>query len=175
MRTTILTAPCIVLVALSLCSALPNVATAREYTPQEMCAVIDGFHADALRLKCQGRYDEAKAIFEKILFVEPHNPNATFDLGNVYLSEKRYKEALSYYKKARKMGLDPEFSYMYFFNSALAYAGLGYNRAAIHCLKRCIVLNADHKDTIAFLELMESAQGRKVQLGPIGDRFANSE
>ena len=73
---------------------------------------IDSWHNTAIRLKNEGKYSEAEALFKKILTAEPGNANAQFDLGNVYLFQKRYDEAIACYDEAANLGLDKKFSYI---------------------------------------------------------------
>jgi tetratricopeptide (TPR) repeat protein len=47
-----------------------------------------------------GKLDRAKAIFAQILQQDPGNPLALNNLGAVLVKEKRYPEALNYFKQA---------------------------------------------------------------------------
>lgn len=129
---------------------------------------IDTLHIEALRLKNEGRYSEAETIFKRILTVEPENANAHFDLGNTYLIQKKYNEALNHYKEAKTLGLDGGMD-SYYFNLSLCYVGLGNNKEAIVYLEKCISLNPAYPDIKSLLELIKEAykNGDKLEINPM--------
>lgn len=80
---------------------------------------IISWHYKALELKNNGKYEEAEKLFKLILAAEPTNANAKFDLGNVYLFQKRYNDALNCYREAERQGLDTIFMSDYYLNLSL--------------------------------------------------------
>lgn len=133
------------------------------YTEQEIISPvqIDTLHIEALRLKNEGRYSEAEAIFKRVLTIEPENANAHFDLGNTYLIQKKYNEALNQYNEAGELGLRSD---DYYFNLSLCYVGLGNNKEAIGYLEKCLNLNPDYPEAKNLLELVEDAYKRSEKL-----------
>lgn len=126
--------------------------------------IIEVLHNKALSLKNKGRYEEAEAIFKQILTIEPTNPYANFDLGNVYLCQKRYYEAINHYKKAIRLGLNKKFISNYHFNSSLSYIGLGNNKEAMYHLEQCLQINPENTDAKNMLEFVKDAYERGEKL-----------
>lgn len=129
--------------------------------PQE---AINNFHDRAHQLKNEGRYGEAEAIFKQIIAIQPENPNAHFDLGNVYLHQHRYIEAMNYYEKAIKLGLSEEHMLTYHFNLSMCYIGLGHNKEAIHYLRKCLKINPDYTEAKNLLDMVEDAYKNNERL-----------
>ena len=102
---------------------------------------------------------DTKKFYEKVVQLQPGNANAHFDLGNVYLREKRYDDALGHYEKAGKIGLAASRMDSFYFNLSLCYAGLGRMDYAVRSLEDCIKVNPVHreaKDLLAIYKRHES-------------------
>lgn len=128
---------------------------------------INHLHDRARQLKDEGRYAEAKVIFKQILAIQPKNPNAHFDLGNVYLCQGKYVEAIDLYEEAIKLGLSDKHTLTYYFNLSMCYIGLGRNKEAIYCLKQCLDINPDYAEAKDLLELVEDEykRGGRLEIG----------
>ena len=128
--------------------------------------MIDAWHNQAIKFKNEGKYNKAEALFKKILSVAPTNANAHFDLGNVYFYEKRYSEALDYYSKSVDLGLHSQYLANYYYMLSLCYIGLGNNKEAIVCLKKCLEVNPNYENAKELLELVEEAykNGEKLNI-----------
>ena len=100
---------------------------------------------------------DAKKFYEKVVQVQPGNANAQFDLGNVYLSEKRYEDALRHYKKVGNSGLASSRMDSYYFNVAVCYAGLGRMGDAVSSLEQCIRVNPNHQEARDLLAIYKNA------------------
>jgi tetratricopeptide (TPR) repeat protein len=135
-------------------------------TVKERMQEIDSWHNKAIELRKEGKYNEAESLFKKIITAEPTNPNAHFDLGNVYFFEKRYNDALDYYNKSIDLGLDSEYIATYYYMSSLCYIGLGNNKEAIAYLKKCLKANPNYENAKELLELVEEAHknGEKLNI-----------
>jgi tetratricopeptide (TPR) repeat protein len=125
---------------------------------------INHFHDKARQLKDEGKYEEAKVIFKQILAIQPENPNAHFDLGNVYLYQSKYAEAINLYEEAIKLGLRDEHMLTYHFNLSTCYIGLGRNKEAIYHLKQCLKINPDYTEAKNLLEMTEDAYKNNERL-----------
>lgn len=129
--------------------------------------IINSLHEKALELKNEGKYAEAESMFKKILLADPSNPNANFDLGNVYLFQKKYNEALNCYNKAKELGLDDKFTADYYSSLSMAYAGMGNTKKAIYCLNQCLKINPDYPNGKDLLDLYRG--GGKFEIEPAGE------
>lgn len=99
---------------------------------------------------------DSKRFYEKVVQAQPNNANAQFDLGNVYLADKKYEDALSHYDKVGKAGLAASRMDSYYFNRAVCYAGLGRMCDAVKSLEACLKINPAYKDAKDLLVLYQS-------------------
>ena len=110
--------------------------------------------------QCAENPEDAKLFYEKVVRTQPGNENAQFDLGNVYLMEKRYEEALSHYEKAGESGLAASRMDSYYFNLSVCYAGLGRVDDAVRSLEECIKVNPDNQEARDLLDIYRSRSSR---------------
>jgi tetratricopeptide (TPR) repeat protein len=61
---------------------------------------IDKMLVESYDLLEAGKLDQAKAIFQEILRLDPGNPLALNNLGALMVKEKKYREALGYLEQA---------------------------------------------------------------------------
>jgi len=92
-------------------------------------------------------------FYERVVRMQPGNPNAQFDLGNIYLSEKRYDDALAHYEKVNKTGLAAARMDSYYFNRSVCYAGLGRMSDAVRSLEECLKINPGYQEARDLLEI----------------------
>ena len=100
--------------------------------------------------------EDSKRFYEKVVHLQPGNANAHFDLGNVYLREKRYDDALIHYEKAGRLGLAALRMDNYYFNLSVCYAGLGRMGDAVKSLEECIKINPNHQEAKDLLNIYKS-------------------
>jgi adenylate cyclase len=84
-----------------------------------------GYQGRGLAENSLGRYEQAKADFEKAIRLSPRDPGVGFwqlDLGDAEISLGRFDAAIDAYRKALDMGLQVYFLHM---NLAAAYAQAG--------------------------------------------------
>ena len=105
---------------------------------------------------CAEDAENAKLFYEKVVQTQPGNKNAQFDLGNVYLMEKRYEDALSHYEKVGKSGLAAARMESYYFNMSVCYAGLGRMDDAVRSLEACVKLNPGNQEARELLDIYKS-------------------
>ncbi len=134
--------------------------------PQLSQEVINSLHEKALQLKNDGKYQEAEILLKQIINIQPDNPNAHFDLGNVHLYQKRYDEAINRYKEAIRLGLDKKFIADYYFNLSICYAGMGNSERAIASVEQCLKINPDYESAKDLLDLYKSG-GNMVKIEPV--------
>ena len=97
--------------------------------------------------------EDSKRFYEKVVQMQPNNGNAHFDLGNVYLRDKRYGDALVQYDKAGKLGLAALRMDNYYFNLAVCHVGLGRMEDAVKSLERCIKANPENQEAKDLLKI----------------------
>ena len=114
----------------------------------------------AVNAQCAENAEDSKKFYEKVVRIQPGNANAHFDLGNVYLREKRYDDALIQYQKAGKAGLAALRMDSYYFNLSVCYAGLNRMDDAVRSLEKCIKVNPRHQEARDLLNIY------KGQLSP---------
>lgn len=136
---------------------------AEEINPSQ--EVINRLYAGARQLKNDGRYTEAENIFKRILTIQPHNSNAHFDLGNVYLFQNKIEDALKHYKEAKEIGLDRQYMADYYFNLSMCYAKIGNNKKAINSIKQCLKINPEYPEAENLLGLYKD--GGKIEIEPV--------
>ena len=99
---------------------------------------------------------DTKRFYEKVVKMQPGNANAHFDLGNAYLAEKRYEEALVHYEKAGHIGLAASRMSSYYFNIAVCYAGLGRMDDAVRSLEKCLKIDPGNSEAKSLLALYKN-------------------
>lgn len=107
----------------------------------------------AAAASCAEEAGQARQFYEKVVGLQPNDANANFDLGNIYLQDKRYEEALKCYDKAGKIGLALSRMDSYYFNLSVCYAGLNRMSDAISSLEKCVKINPAYKDAKDLLAL----------------------
>ena len=91
----------------------------------------------------KGNTTNAVFFLQKSINLNPDFDKAHYNLGNIYLNEKRYNLAINEYKKAIKIKKD--FAY-YYYNTGCAYLGLKDYRNAKNAFVKAIKLNSDEAD-----------------------------
>lgn len=119
-------------------------------------AIILFFAAETLAIE---NLEQTKQFYEKVVETQPANANAHFDLGTVYLAEKRYDEALVHYRNAEKLGFASSRMDSYYFNVAVCQAGLGQMEEAVSSLEKCVGINPDNKEAKDLLMLYRGKAG----------------
>ena len=106
----------------------------------------------AVNVQCAENAEDSKKFYEKVVQMQPNNANAHFDLGNVYLREKKYEDALIHYEKAGSLGLAALRMDNYYFNLSVCYAGLGRMDDAVKSLENCVKANPKNQEAIDLLK-----------------------
>ncbi|MGI8835244.1 MAG: tetratricopeptide repeat protein [Pyrinomonadaceae bacterium] len=135
--------------------------------------------ANAARSARTPRYSEAEVIYKLAAKQDPNDARAHLGLGNVYLDQGRFKEAVDAYQQALKVKKDYGDAFQ-----PLSYslAQLGRFPEAIDALKQALVYdpnNAEIYNNLAFSyghaerypEAIESSQQAITLLGKTGDAY----
>lgn len=93
----------------------------------------------------QDKGSNVNAVFflQKSIKLNPDFDKAHYNLGNIYLEEKRYNLAVNEYKHAVRIKKDFPF---YYYNMGCAYLGLKDYKSAKNAFEKAIKLKADEAD-----------------------------
>ena len=94
-----------------------------------------------------GQHEAALREINNALVIDPKDPEATFALGNVYVSQGRHKDALRVFKRMETEA--PEYAPELFYNMGVAYKALGYPDLALD------YLNLALEDDPSYYECLE--------------------
>jgi choline-sulfatase len=75
-----------------------------------------------------GGFTEVVGLLEKVVKADPQVIDGWFSLGNAYLREQRYEEAIGYFKRALELKPDYDLALI---NMANSYRALGQDEAAV--------------------------------------------
>ncbi len=85
----------------------------------------------------------ASFFLQKSLMLNPANDKAHYNLGNIYLNQKKYNSAINEYKLAIKYKKD--YAY-YYYNMGCSYLGLKNYKEAKKAFEKAIKLKNDDAD-----------------------------
>ena len=98
----------------------------------------------------KGSFPKVTAILRKVLASDPEVIDGWFSLGNAYFKERRYKEAIEYFRKA--LSLKPDYD-LAVINIAAAYRQLGDDDAALAGFEHYLTI--DPKDAYVRYQMGE--------------------
>ena len=61
---------------------------------------VRGYQERALRAEAKAEFDEAEAIYERLLALRPGDPDLLYNFGNLYVRGRRFEEAAALLKRA---------------------------------------------------------------------------
>ncbi|MBZ5646156.1 MAG: DUF3857 domain-containing protein [Acidobacteriia bacterium] len=93
----------------------------------------------AFALTSSGRRDEAIGVWQDLAKVAPDDHDAPTNLGNLFISQKKYKDAIPYLEKSTKLFPDQPIS---FANLAIAYLHTGEEEKAVALFDQVLKLGA---------------------------------
>ena len=59
-----------------------------------------GYQQRALRAEADGKFQEAEAVYERLLALRPGEPDILYNFGNLYVRNRRFREAAARYAEA---------------------------------------------------------------------------
>jgi serine/threonine protein kinase/tetratricopeptide (TPR) repeat protein len=92
------------------------------------------------------RYEEALAVYERVIRMNPHNARAYSNKGNALRKLKRYKEALEAYERA--LTIDPNSAFVWISEGKVFYSLKRYDEALV-AYSRALVINPNDAVTWA--------------------------
>ena len=114
---------------------------AKVRTKQEI-AESKALFAQALQKQREGKLEEAKSLYKKVVKIDPQNMQALNNLGVIYMSQKRYKWAIMRFNNA----LDIKHDYVdAHYNFACLYARKNDVPQSLFYLKNAIEFNPEVK------------------------------
>jgi hypothetical protein len=117
----------------------PQKTTAKVRTKQEI-AESKALFAQALERQREGKLEEAKKLYRKVVEIDQHNVQAFNNLGVIYMGEKDYKRAIMRFNKA----LDIKHDYVdAHYNLACLYAQKNDMPQSLFYLKNAIEFNPE--------------------------------
>lgn len=119
-------------------------------------AELDELFSQAEEAEADGLFDDAAALYQRCLAVDPRDPDAAFNRANCLAAAGRAEEARRSFLLALK--LDPEFVEAWF-NLANLLKSLGQAESARQQLLRAIALDGDYADAVYNLAALEFEAG----------------
>ncbi len=119
-----------------------NRETASSSTPKVKQEITESktIFAQALERQHEGKLEEAKRLYRKVVKIDPNNVQALNNLGVIHMSQKRYKWAITRFKEAIKIKPDyPDAHY----NLACLYAQKNDAAQSLLYLKNAIGYNPE--------------------------------
>jgi tetratricopeptide (TPR) repeat protein len=117
----------------------PHKTTAKVRTTQEI-AESKALFAQALERQREGKLEEAKKLYRKVVEIDQHNVQAFNNLGVIYMGEKNYKRAIMRFNNA----LDIKHDYVdAHYNLACLYAQKNDVSQSLFYLRNAIEFNPE--------------------------------
>jgi hypothetical protein len=117
----------------------PQKTTAKVRTKQEI-AESKALYTQALERHREGKLEEAKKLYRKVVEIDQHNVQAFNNLGVIYMGEKNYKRAIMRFNNA----LDIKHDYVdAHYNLACLYAQKNDVPQSLFYLKNAIEFNPE--------------------------------
>ena len=117
----------------------PQKTTAKVRTKQEI-AEAKALFAQALERQREGKLEEAKKLYRKVVEIDQYNVQAFNNLGVIYMSEKNYKRAIMRFNNALNIKHDYVDAH---YNLACLYAQKKDTQQSLFYLKNAIEFNPE--------------------------------
>jgi tetratricopeptide (TPR) repeat protein len=129
---------------------------------------LDVLFEQAEEAETEERFDEAAALYERCLSIDPKDPDAAFNLANCLVAAGKPDQARRSFLVALK--LDPDFVEAWF-NFANLLATQGQADSARKHLERAIAIDSDYADAIYNLAKLEFEAGRLAEARSLWTRY----
>jgi tetratricopeptide (TPR) repeat protein len=121
-------------------AALKKETASPELKVKQETAKSKALFAQALERQREGKFEEAKRLYRKVVKIDQHNVQAFNNLGVIYMSEKNYKRAIMRFNDAIKIKHNyPDAHY----NLACLYAQKNDAARSLFYLKKAIEFNPE--------------------------------
>jgi tetratricopeptide (TPR) repeat protein len=117
----------------------PKEKTAKARTKQEV-SEAKVFFAQALERQHEGKLEEAKSLYKKVVIIDPRNIQAFNNLGVIYMVEKNYKRAILRFNNALDIKQDYVDAH---YNLACLYAQKNDVTRSLFYLKNAVEFNPE--------------------------------
>ena len=121
-------------------AVMPGNRMKQESSFREAPATVKSLYAQALQKQRDGRLEEARVLYEKVIRKEPHHIQALNNLGVVDLKMKRYKRAITRFKDALNINHNYVDAH---YNLACLYAQKSDTKQSLFYLKNAIDINPE--------------------------------
>ncbi|MCD8545631.1 MAG: tetratricopeptide repeat-containing glycosyltransferase family protein [Sulfurospirillum cavolei] len=117
----------------------------------------DRYYNLGVMLKAQNKLDEAIAMYEKAIALDPFNVNASINLGNIFKKQHRFSEAIRVYQEA--VFLEPENPKVYY-NLGTIFQEQKRSADATESYQRALILGFEHASVYYNLGVIFKEQNR---------------
>lgn len=128
----------------------------KKLTPKEQ-EKLSAIFLDANRAKILGNFEEAIALFQQALAIDPANAAARYEIGRIYAANRNFSAALSYARDAYE--IDPD-NIWYARQLGELYSELGQLNNSIEIFRDIVKKHPDDYDNYFNLGSLLSAQGK---------------
>lgn len=111
---------------------------------------IQELYTQATELHRQNRLNEAKALYEKILRMDPNQVDTLYTFGVLYMNQNQNHQAIVFFKKA--ISIKPHAAY--YNNLGIVLSNEGDNNEAIKTFKKAIELDPNYANAYHNLALV---------------------
>ena len=119
---------------------------------------IPAYHELADLFYANGQYDAAIAELQGALAMDPDDPEAAFALGNIYLAQNRYLEAIRVFKRLEQD--IPDFAPELYYNMGVCYKHLGYPDLALENLNEALERDPSYFECLDIIGRIHLDAGR---------------
>jgi tetratricopeptide (TPR) repeat protein len=121
-------------------AVIPAGRMKQKASPKPELADSKMLYAQALQKQNEGKLEEAKALYERVIKADPRHVSALNNLGVIFMKRKMYQQAIISYKKA----LNIRYNYVdAHYNLACLYAQKNDTELSLFYLKNAINFNPE--------------------------------
>jgi tetratricopeptide (TPR) repeat protein len=143
--------------------SIPNIVVAQE-EPNNIAVIDDGFQDhfyEALKQKSIENYDKAIQSLERCKEIQPENAVVYFELGKIFLAQKKYKDAYDNFEKVTQM--DPQNRWAWVGMYDVCYDTHDYNQAIV-IVQKLVEFKAEYKEDLTSLYMNTQQFDKALEL-----------
>jgi len=126
---------------------------------------VDTYHELADIYYYNGQLDAALGELKSVLLIDPKDSEARFAMGNIYMSQEKYTEALRVFKALEQDDDAGEFIPEILYNMGLAYKHLGYPELALESVEAALKEDPSYYECLEVLGKLHLEAGRLKEAG----------